>query len=609
MSTTLKWRSGVGAISRFLGNLRIWPGPILAVELVTTSRRTRYFVIRVLYAVALFLALWCTYETTVRGGRYIDINTIAEFTSAFFGTFGIMQLMTVLLIGPALAAGTIAQERERRTMEYLYATPLSNLEIIIGKLGGRVLQILCLVLSGAPVLTLAMLLGGIAPRAIVSLTAITLSTVLFVAMVSMAVSAWTARARDAVIKAYLLFFCIWMAPIPGLALTQFVPACAWMSPLVEQATVANPVVTFTMILDGRGFWGVVEPWSLLLALVRNQMLVGGTAILLATLFMRRVHLRESGKPARERRWRIQFFRGQIGDDPMQWKELYAEPGSSRLGLLGYGLLAVIFIAVCGFTISIYLRSLERTAFGYYRPRGEEFCQYAAFMGAFLSCCGLLLMTARAAGSITSEKERDSWVSLIGTPLEGRQIVKAKILGNLWSLRGLAPFLAVVWLPALTLRPSFFWGIVFTLAALGILAAFTATLGVYCSLSSKNTLRAMAAALGITLVVGGGYLLCCCLPLASVSRPSGGDGFQLCVAPCMPFLLWWPGEASLMIERTSYYLGPDRDFGLFMAAYLIGTIGYAVATAMTMAAAIDQFDEKSGRVQGRSRSAPRPPVSS
>ena len=78
-----------------------------------------------------------------------------------------MQLMAVLSIGPALAAGTIAQERERRTMEYLYTTPLSNLEIVIGKLGGRVLQILYLVLSGVPVLALAMLLGGIAPRAIV----------------------------------------------------------------------------------------------------------------------------------------------------------------------------------------------------------------------------------------------------------------------------------------------------------------------------------------------------------------------------------------------------------------------------------------------------------
>ena len=58
----------MGAIGRFFGNLRIWPGPILAVELVTTLRRTRYFVIRVLYAAALFFALWCPYEIPSAGG-------------------------------------------------------------------------------------------------------------------------------------------------------------------------------------------------------------------------------------------------------------------------------------------------------------------------------------------------------------------------------------------------------------------------------------------------------------------------------------------------------------------------------------------------------------
>ena len=101
---------------------------------------------------------------------------------------------------------------------------------------------------------------------------------------------------------------------------------------------------------------MTEPWELLLVLVRNQMLAGGTALVLATLFMRRIHLREAGKPARKRRWRIQFFRGEIGDDPMFWKELYAEPSSSRLGLLGYGLLGLIFLAVCGFTFFMYLES-------------------------------------------------------------------------------------------------------------------------------------------------------------------------------------------------------------------------------------------------------------
>ena len=592
----------MGAITRVFDNLRIWPGPILAVELVTLSRRTRYFVLRVLYAVALLFALWVTHHETL-GSRSGDINSVARFTAAFFETFGVMQLIAVLLIGPALAAGTIAQERERRTMEYLYATPLSNLEIVIGKLGGRVLQILYLVLSGVPVLALAMLLGGIAPRAIASLTAITLSTVLFVTMVSMAVSAWTARARDAIVRAYLVFFCLWVLPLPATAFSSFNPPFARAVPIVEQFVIANPVVSFESILSGQWFSGraVSEPWWLLLALVRNQMLVGGTALVLATFFMRRVHLRESGKPARKRRWRMQFFRGGVGDNPMYWKELYAEPGAARLGLLGYGLLALIFIAVCGFTIYTFLESLRYS----YMRNGENFCGYAVFMSTFLSCCGLLLLTARAAASITSEKERDCWVSLIGTPLEARQIVKAKVLGSLWSLRGLAPFLAVVWLPALLLRPEYILGIVFTLLDLWILAAFVATLGVYCSLRSKSTLRAMGAALGIAILVGGGYLMCCCPVVAMGSSRGPESGILLGFAPCMPFLLAWPGVASI---ESHHNFG--NEFGSAMAAYVIGTIGYAAAALMMMFTAIEQFDEKSGRTQGRSGYSPQsPPISS
>ena len=222
------------------------------------------------------------------------------------------------------------------------------------------------------------------------------------------------------------------------------------------------------------------------------------------------------------------------------------------------------------------------------------------MSTFLSCCGLLLLTARSAASITSEKERDSWVSLISTPLEAGQIVKAKVLGSLWSLRGLVPFLAVVWLPALLLRPSCFWGIAFSLLDLGILAAFAATLGVYCSQSSKSTLRAMGAALGTVILVGGGYLLCCCpvgVGIAAVVLAT--DGHSAWRPACR--FCWlcraWP---AAMTARFS-----DRECGGLMAAYLIGTIGYAVAAGMMLVAAIKQFDEKSGRTRGRSGYSPRP----
>jgi ABC-type transport system involved in multi-copper enzyme maturation permease subunit len=560
----------MGATGRFLGNLRIWPGPVLAVEVVTAARRTRHFVLRTIYAAALFLALATTYMETL-GSSFADTNSSASFCAAFFRAFGVIQLAAVLLIGPALAAGTIALERERRTIEYLYTTPLSNLEIIIGKLGGQVLKIVFFVLSGVPVLALAMLMGGIAPQAVLSLAIITLSTVFFVATVSIAVSAWTAKVRGAVVLAYLAFFCLWVLPAPiSFLLARSGSVAVWIQPVMEQLRATNPVVTFIEVCSGG------DSWQMLLAMIRNQLLAGGMALIPAVLFMRRIHLREAGKAARKRGRRRPLFRGEIGDKPMYWKELYSEPGSLRLGMLGCLLLALIFIVVCATTICFFFTSLGQPS----AQNGESYCYYATGMSTFLCCCGLLLLIARAAGSITSERERDCWTSLISTPLEPGEIIKAKILGSIWSLRGLAPLLVVVWLPAILLRPSYILGIAFSLLDLAILAAFAAALGVYCSQTAASTLRATGAALGIAGLLGG-VSSCCC-------------GLLLPFSPA--FLLAGPFIASLMIGSMTDPFNPLVFMGL--GAYLIGTISYAVAARVLLVKAIGQFDKKNGRVLGR-----------
>ena len=251
---------------------------------------------------------------------------MADFTSAFFVTFGVIQLVAILLVGPALAAGTIAQERERRTMEYLYASPLSNLEIILGKLGGRVLHILFLVLAGVPVLALAMLLGGIAPEKFVALTGITLSTVLFVTMVSMAVSAWTARPRrdPQGLPALLLPLDSAAAGDPALQVqpsiflrTRPIVSAHQREPALRLRVdhcARQPVGTGDRAVGTAGQAGTHpdDNW-------RDVAAAGGDLI-------RRVHLREAGKGGGNRRWRFQVHRGRIGNDPMYWKERYAVRG-------------------------------------------------------------------------------------------------------------------------------------------------------------------------------------------------------------------------------------------------------------------------------------------
>ena len=48
----------------------------------------------------------------------------------------------------------------------------------------------------------------------------------------------------------------------------------------------------------------------------------------------------------------------------------------------------------------------------------------------------LLLAASAATGITMEREKDTWISLVSTPLEGREILTGKILGAFWRVRGI-----------------------------------------------------------------------------------------------------------------------------------------------------------------------------
>ena len=155
--------AGVGATGRFLGNLRIWPGPVLAVEVITATSDSG------ISCCARPMPPPCSLRRNhLPGNLPIEFrrHELQREPEAFFAAFGVMQLAKDLLHRPGPGGrghrpGTRAPNRW-----ILYAAPLSNLEIIIGKLGGQVLKIVFFVLSGVPVLALAMLMGGIAPQAV-----------------------------------------------------------------------------------------------------------------------------------------------------------------------------------------------------------------------------------------------------------------------------------------------------------------------------------------------------------------------------------------------------------------------------------------------------------
>lgn len=562
-------------------------GPVFSAEMVTSARRTRYFVVRLLYALALLLAYWVVYESNVSHRQILDIHVVARVTAYFFQTFTILQLLAVVLLGPAMAAGTIAIERERRTIEYLFVSTLTDSEIVFGKLAARLVQICCLLLVGLPVLALAMLLGGIAPEALLALFVITLSTVLAVSIFSITVSVWSNRARDAVTRAYLVLLVLLVGPlfvaeIPG-------PVGSLLAPFNGQLLLANPfwVVGWAGVLSGTSSTAAADAWAIIGAMVRNHLVVSVAGVILATLAVRRVHLRQSGTAAKRRRRLLQFLRPEPGNNPMLWKELFAEPAASRLGLLGRLAVAIIVLGVVGTSLYQFLWFVfDASGRGYAL---NMFIGYTMATTGFLGCGSLLLIAARAAASITSEKERESWSSLISTSLTPSDIILAKTLGSIFAMRGFLLLLAFVWGLAVLAAPGFLLAVPFLLAPLLVTAWYAASLGVMFSLWCRNSLRAMAATLAVLIFVGGGYWFCC-MPLM-ITGSSSEKAVALVAAPWIPYLLVFPGIVYMEGGRI---LENDPEFAV---AYIFGIILYLIAGASLFAGAVGNFDVLCGRTGG------------
>ena len=111
-------------------------GPVFWFEALTSSRRGRRFLLREAYASVLFAVLASSYRMHgLRVARTLDES--ANLAGSFFESFAIVQLCVVLFVAPAMIATAVAQERERRTIEYLLVSPLSSREIALGKHGRR----------------------------------------------------------------------------------------------------------------------------------------------------------------------------------------------------------------------------------------------------------------------------------------------------------------------------------------------------------------------------------------------------------------------------------------------------------------------------------------
>jgi ABC-type transport system involved in multi-copper enzyme maturation permease subunit len=501
-------------------------GPLLRYDLIRSSRSGQQIGHRCLYACVLLLLLGLVYSNYVSPRSYRSIwnpygqwlqrtsmpaRERAAFAASFFAHFMEAQFAIVLLITPLYAAGAIAEEKERRTLEFLFVTDLSNREIILGILGARLGKLLLLVLTGLPFLSLLEFLGGVDPNLVLAGFVATVMLMLSLGSMSILVSVHSPTALSATVSAYLLTLlvaCSLVLPFYGGALAAIELTDSGVG--FAASNVALLVVVFTFCAV-HGLIAILCSWSAITEVRRLGLRPAHeTGFLTEVVPLPRDPYRlepNAGEESSEqpRGWgpfpapETSFVsppdtrtpRRPVGNDALIWKEIYYE--SSTLQNDAAQFFAALLVAF--FFIFMLMVGVPGLSMG-----GEEATRAMRTIGTALSAILFLIVALSAAGRVSRERQRGTLGDLFTLPVSSESILFTKWLGSILCMRWLWPSLAVVWLTGAVVGAIHVFALPLVGAAAVVYAAFFASLGLWLSTVCRSRLRASLLTLLVTLLV-------------------------------------------------------------------------------------------------------------
>ena len=423
-----------------------------------------------IYGLLLLGQLWMLFRVWEAahpsGGTITQIQGFAE--DAFIQFAGAQGLALLLLI-PALVAGMISDEYQRKTLHYLLASRLSSAEIVLGKLAARLVHVVAFVALGLPIVALVMLYGGLNPISIFYVYFGTTTMVLFVTGFSTLISILARRLRDAILAVYGVGAIWLLVPISGLT-KDLDGALAWVRIASDGLLYSNPIKTWSIatrshydLFTGQFTPGWAASWNsfewifALMAISQGTFgllfLIGAIAGLrplrgsswpgarpqtgwwtrLSARYRRFIESRSAAALTRNELLATRAVRPACGEDPMLWKERFTRM-SGGLKWMGSRPVALFFIVLLGcFLFDLAAPAFDRSGGRFWQDRTIYQINLAIrSVSAALAVLAILPISAAAASSITSEREQDTWISLATTLLTAREVIRGKQVGALWS---------------------------------------------------------------------------------------------------------------------------------------------------------------------------------
>ena len=188
MTSLLTWFSRLGPTNPMV--VRIVEGG---------SRRRQHMLVRMGY---LGLLVGLVVLGLLSGGgllaENVSLNTLARNGAQLFRWIAYGQVIGVCLLSPLFMAGAIASEQSGKTYNILLTTPLSNLQVVLGSLLGRLFFVLTLLLSGLPLFAVVLVFGGVRTGSVLEAFGVAACTAVLVGSVAVTLSVLRAGGRKAV---------------------------------------------------------------------------------------------------------------------------------------------------------------------------------------------------------------------------------------------------------------------------------------------------------------------------------------------------------------------------------------------------------------------------
>ena len=137
----------------------------------------------------------------------LSIFAMREGVTAYAAML-VIQFAMILLITPAMTAGSIAGERERQTLDMLLVTNTGSLRIVAGKLLESLGYVALLLVAALPTMCLTLITGGVTLADVLTGALFLLVTAFAALSVGVFASAVFRRTVTATVMAYLLVFLI-----------------------------------------------------------------------------------------------------------------------------------------------------------------------------------------------------------------------------------------------------------------------------------------------------------------------------------------------------------------------------------------------------------------